>query len=153
MRPEKPFERVHHPYLLGDIRYTYHPVIKQITWAAVTNPIVSFQLVEGPGPDVLAAVYEGDPQQIHFPIDAENITEDIMESWTIAEACETQAKYCREHNLKMVAPPDGICFGCRSQIYTMRSGRGYLEQCPSCDLDFTTMRKPHPLEYKTRCTN
>lgn len=41
------------------------------------------------------------------------------------EACEAQARYCRDNGLPLFAPSGGFCFRCGRDIYAnVRRGRG-----------------------------
>lgn len=52
------------------------------------------------------------------------------------KAAAAQAKYCKENNLPLFAPYDGVCWACRRNIYEIISiegaGNHLITGCPLC---------------------
>lgn len=50
----------------------------------------------------------------------------------IEAAIKAQQEYCTKNKLPQFAPPSGICWSCRRQIYEVESGNSLVTGCPHC---------------------
>ena len=58
----------------------------------------------------------------------------------IKQGVEAQKKYCEENKVPMFAPPNGYCWSCRTNIYTIISVKEasarLITGCPHCNKSY-----------------